>query len=134
MTINETQDKIIDEFSRLNDWFDKYEYIIGIGKTHPSPDPGFRVERNALQGCQSQVWICAEVKDRKAFFTVDSDSIIIRGILALLLRTLNEQPVDDIVNADLYFVKKIGLNANLSPARAIGLAAIVRRMKQITGK
>jgi cysteine desulfuration protein SufE len=131
MTINEIQDTIIKEFSSLDDWFDRYEKIIEIGKKLPVSIENFKTEKNALQGCQSQVWISAQYFDEKIIYTADSDSIIIKGIIALLLRVLNNQSPSDIINADLYFLSKIGLNTNLSPARATGISSILREMRRI---
>lgn len=130
MTINEIQNTIIEEFSSLNDWFDKYERLIEIGKSLPVLDEQFRTEKNALLGCQSQVWISAQYSNENIIYTADSDSAIIKGIIALLLRVLNKQSPSDIVNADLYFLNRIGLNTNISPARAIGIASIVKQMRR----
>jgi cysteine desulfuration protein SufE len=131
MTIDEAQDAIIDEFVRLRDWLDKYEYLIDLGNKHNPPVEGFKIDRNALQGCQSQVWISVAVADGKLSFLADSDSVIIKGILALLLRVLNGRPPAEVATADLYFLKEIGLSTNLSPARANGLAAIVKHLRRL---
>ena len=131
MTISEAQDTIIEEFARLPDWFAKYEYIIDLGKKHNPPDDGLKDDRHALRGCQSQVWITAEVADNRISFQADSDSIIIKGILVLLLRALNNQPPAEVAAADLYFLKEIGVSTNLSPARANGLAAIVKQLRHL---
>jgi cysteine desulfuration protein SufE len=133
MTINEAQDKIIAEFSNFADWIDKCEYLIELGKNHTITDTKFKVEEYVLPGCQSQVWIYPEVKDNLLSFLVDSDSVIIKGILVLLLRVLNNKLPKDIAQADLYFVKAIGLSTNLSPTRAIGIASIIKQMKKLAG-
>ena len=130
MTINEIQECIINEMSSLNDWLDKYEYLINLGKKHISMDDQYKYEKNALQGCQSQVWIRAELKNDRISFSGDSDSLITRGILSLLLRVFDNQPHKDIVNADLYFIEIIGLSTNLSPSRVNGLHTIVKKFKQ----
>jgi cysteine desulfuration protein SufE len=131
MTINEAQEAVIDEFSRLHDWLDKYEHLIDLGNKLTPSDEGFKIDRNALQGCQSQVWISGSVADGKLSFLADSDSLIINGILSLLLRVLNDHTPAEIAAADLYFLKEIGLSTNLSPARANGLAAIVRHLRRL---
>jgi cysteine desulfuration protein SufE len=131
MTIDELQDKIIDQFSTLNDWIEKCEYLIDIGKKHPLLDPKYKNENNALPGCQSQVWIYSKIKDGKLLFLTDSDSIIIRGILSLLSSVLDNQAPGDVANANLYFVKEIGLSTNLSPSRANGLFTIIKRMQNL---
>jgi cysteine desulfuration protein SufE len=130
MTINAIQNKIIDDFSRLDGWFDKYEYLIRTGQSLPCQDECLRIERNQINGCQSKVWLRAERKDDKVYFTADSDALITRGILALLLRVLSGQSHQDIAACELYFIKQTGLATNLSPTRANGLASIVKRMKK----
>jgi cysteine desulfuration protein SufE len=134
MTINAIQNKIIDDFSRLDGWFDKYEYLIKIGQSFPCQDKHLRIERNQINGCQSRVWLSAERKDGKVYFTADSDALITRGILALLLRVLSGQSHQDIAACELYFIKQTGLATNLSPTRANGLASIVKRMKDKTNE
>ncbi|MFO7888739.1 MAG: SufE family protein [bacterium] len=131
MNINDIQDKIIKEFSGLNDWMDKYEYLITLGKTLKATDKDLRIEENQIPGCQSTVWVKAELKDNKITFSADSEALITRGIIALLLRVLNNQSPEDILNADLYFIEKIGLSSNLSPSRANGLASIVKILKSL---
>jgi cysteine desulfuration protein SufE len=130
MSINAIQDKIIDEFSQFEDWFDKYEYLVKVGQCLPYQDKELKIERNQINGCQSKVWLSAERKDNKVYFTADSDALITRGILALLLRVLSGQFHQDIVACELYFIKQIGLASNFSPTRASGLASIVRQMKK----
>lgn len=133
MTTNDIQDKIIAEFSRFPDRIDKCEYLIELGKGHTIIDTRLKVEQYMLRGCQSQVWIYAEVKDNRLSFLVDSDSIIIKGILVLLLRVLNNQQPKEVAQADLYFVKAVGLSTNLSPTRANGVASIIKQMKKLAG-
>jgi len=127
--INKIQDKIIEEFSKLNDWFDKYEYLIDLGKSLEPADEKLKSEENSISGCQSQVWIKAEMRDERIHYLADSDSLIIKGMISLLLRVLNNQYPEDIINSDLYFIDKIGLNSNLSPARVNGLMSIVKQIK-----
>ena len=127
--INMIQDEIIKEFSPLNDCFDKYEYLINLGKSLEPVDKKLKSEENSISGCQSQVWIRAEMKDERIHYLADSDSLITKGMISLLLRALNNQFPEDIVNSDLYFIDKIGLNSNLSPARANGLMSIVKYIK-----
>jgi len=129
MTINEIQNSIVHEMSDLNDWLDKYEYLINLGKKHEPLGNQYKTEENSLQGCQSQVWIRAKLEDNKIHFSGDSDSIITRGILSLLLRVFDNQSPDDIANADLYFIDEIGLSTNLSPSRANGLQTIIKQLK-----
>jgi len=129
MTINVIQDKIIEEFSELDDWLDKYEYLIDLGKELNPLAADLKTEDNAIKGCQAKVWISAEMKDGKLCFFADSDALITKGLVALLLRVLNDQTPADIVNADLYFIEKVGLNSHLSPSRANGLASIVKQIK-----
>ena len=128
MTINECQDKIIEELTPLNDWFEKYEYVIKLGKTLGPLNEEFKIEENLISGCQSKVWMTAEMKDKKIYLAADSDTLITKGIIALLFRVLNNQTPEDILNSQLYFIDKIGLSSNLSPARANGLVSIVKRI------
>lgn len=129
MKIDRIQNEIIEEMSALDDWMDKYEYLIKLGRNFDPQDEKFKTEENALKGCQSKVWISAELQDNKISFSADSDSLIIKGILALLLRVLNNQPLKDVAHSDLYFIDRIGLSTNLSPSRANGLASIVQHLK-----
>jgi len=129
MTICERQDRIIEDFSVLNDWIDKYEHLISLGKKLPPFDIKYKTEDNLLNGCQAKVWIHAELKDGGIRFSADSDALITRGLIALLFRVLNDRTPEDIQNADLYFIPRIGLSSHLSPSRAAGLASIVKRMK-----
>ncbi len=127
--INKSQDEIIEEFSKLNDWFDKYEYLINLGNSLEPLDEKLKSEENSISGCQSQVWIKAEMRDERIHYLADSDSLITKGMISLLLRVLNNQYPEDIINSDLYFIDKIGLNSNLSPARVNGLMSIVKQIK-----
>jgi cysteine desulfuration protein SufE len=129
MKIDDIQDKIIEEISSLNDWMDKYEYLIDLGRNFNPQDKELKTDENALTGCQSQVWIRAEFKNDRIFFFADSDSLIVKGILALLLRVLNNQPPKAIIKSELYFVDRIGLSTNLSPSRANGLTSIIKQLK-----
>ncbi|MCG6912402.1 SufE family protein [bacterium BMS3Abin03] len=128
MTINESQDQIIEELLPLNDWFEKYEYLISLGKALKPLDEEFKTEDNLIKGCQSKVWLRAEKKDNKIYLAADSDTLITKGIIALLLRVLNNQSPEDIINCNLYFVEKIGLSTNLSPARANGVVSIIKQI------
>lgn len=129
MTINEIQDQIIEEFSMFEDWMDRYNYLIELGNDLPEIDPKFKIEENLISGCQSKVWLNAEYENGNLRFTADSDAIIVKGITALLIRVLNNQPASEIMNTDLYFIDKIGLKENLSPTRSNGLVAMVKKMK-----
>ncbi|KMQ51428.1 Sulfur acceptor protein SufE for iron-sulfur cluster assembly [Chitinispirillum alkaliphilum] len=131
MTINENQNRIIKTFESLNDWFDRYEYLVKLGKEHAPEHEKVRTEENLLNGCQSGVWIYKEVREGKVFYKGDSDSVIIRGILVLLMEILSDNYPIDIVNADLYFVKEIGLNNSLSPVRKDGMSSIIKQMKTL---
>ena len=129
MTINETQDEIIAEFSELTDWMDRYAYIIDLGNTLPPYPESEKIPANIIEGCQSRVWISAKLNDDKTIhFDADSDALIVKGIIALLLKVLNDRTPDDILNADLYFVEKIGLKEHLSPTRSNGLLAMVKQI------
>ena len=129
MTINEVQDKIIDEFSFFDDWMDKYNLLIDLGKDLPVIDPKFKVKDFLIEGCQSKVWLHPDYDGKIITFTADSDAIITRGIVALLIRVLSGRTPQEIMSADLYFIDKIGLRQNLSPTRSNGLLSMVRQMK-----
>ena len=129
MTIKEIQDEIIEDFSYFDDWMDKYEYIIDLGKKLPLIDEQYKDPTHRITGCQSQVWLHAEMKDGKVEFTADSDAVITKGIIALLVRVLNSQPAKDIADSDLYFIDQIGLKEHLSPTRSNGLLSMVKQMK-----
>ena len=131
MTINEIQDLIISEFASLDDWLDKYEHLIKLGQKHPGLKKKFKNDDNALFGCQSQVWVKSEIKDGKLYYYADSDSMITRGILALLIRVLNSQTPSQIIESELYFQVEIGLSSHLSPSRANGMKTITNHFKQL---
>lgn len=132
--LNKIQNNIIKEFSKFNDWLDIYEYIIKLGMDLESVDEKLKSEENLLSGCQSQVWLKAEVKNNKIYYFADSDSLITRGILSLILRVVNKQDFEDIKNADFYFIDRIGLKSNLSPSRANGLLSIIKNIKSLANK
>ena len=129
MTINEIQEKIIDEFSMFDDWMDKYNLLIDLGKELPVIDPRFKVKDFLIEGCQSKVWLHPEYNGNIISFTADSDAIITRGIVALLIKVLSDRTPEEIISADLYFIEKIGLRQNLSPTRSNGLLSMVRQIK-----
>lgn len=129
MNIEEKQQEIIDEFSIYDDWMEKYEYIIELGKELPMIDPSKKTDDRLIEGCQSRVWLDAEVKDGKMCFSADSDAIITKGIIGLLIRVLNNESPKEVATADLHFIADIGLQEHLSPTRANGLASMVKRLK-----
>jgi cysteine desulfuration protein SufE len=129
MTINEIQDSIIDDFSVFDDWMDKYNLLIDLGRELPVIDPKFKVKDFLIEGCQSKVWLHPEYDGKVISFTADSDAIITRGIVALLIKVLSSRTPEEILSADLYFIEKIGLRQNLSPTRSNGLLSMVRQMK-----
>lgn len=129
MTIKEIQDEIIEEFSIFDDWMDKYQYIIDLSKNLPIIDSSFKTEQFLIKGCQSQVWLNASFEGGKVIYSADSDAIITKGIVALLIRVLSNQPPSDIQEAELYFIEAIGLKENLSPTRSNGLLAMIKQMK-----
>ena len=128
-TINEAQDEIIDEFSVFDDWMDKYSLIIDMGKSLAPLDPALKTPQNRIEGCQSNVWLDAQYNDGVINFTADSDAILVKGIVSLLVNLLSGRTPDEILNADLYFIQQIGLNEHLSPTRSNGLLAMVKQMK-----
>ena len=123
------QDEIIEEFAVFDDWLDKYDYLIGLSESLPPIEAGHRTEQYLIEGCQSRVWIDARLQDGKVFFSADSDAIITKGIISLLIRVLNGRTPREILDTELYFIDAIGLSANLSPTRANGLAAMVKQMR-----
>ena len=129
MTINEAQDEIIGEFSVFDEWLDKYEYLIELSGSLPAIGEEHKNEQFLIRGCQSRVWVDAELRDGKIYFTADSDAIITEGIIALLIRVLSGRTPQEIVDSDLYFIDRIGLRENLSPTRANGLLAMIKQMK-----
>ena len=128
-TINQIQDEIIDDFSGLTDWMDKYALIIDMGNSLPPIDERHKTPENLIEGCQSRVWVAAEYVDGRIDFTADSDAIIVKGIISMLLRVLSHQAPSDILDADLYFIDEIGLREHLSPTRSNGLLAMVKQIK-----
>ena len=130
MTINDIQNDIIDEFADLTDWMDRYAYIIELGTALPPLDEDQKVPANLIEGCQSRVWIASDrLADGKVRFKADSDAMIVKGIISLLLRVLSDRTPDEILGADLYFIEKIGLSDHLSPTRSNGLVAMVKQIK-----
>ncbi len=129
MTINEIQDEIIEEFNAFDDWMDKYSLIIDMGNNLTPLDEQYKTNQNLIEGCQSRVWITAQMKDGRVRFEGESDAIIVKGIVSLLFRVLNNQTPNDILNNELYFIKEIGLQEHLSPTRSNGLVSMLKQMK-----
>jgi cysteine desulfuration protein SufE len=129
MTIQEIQDEIVDEFSMFEDWMQRYEYIIDLGKSLPLIDEQYKTEDNIIKGCQSKVWVHAEQQGEKVVFTADSDAILTKGIIAILIRAFSNQKAADILEANTDFIDKIGLKEHLSPTRANGLVSMVKKIK-----
>ena len=129
MTINEIQEEIIEEFNAFDDWMDKYSLIIDMGNNLTPLDEKYKTNQNLIEGCQSRVWITAQMKDGKVHFEGESDAIIVKGIVSLLFRVLNNQTPNDILNNELYFIKEIGLQEHLSPTRSNGLVSMLKQMK-----
>lgn len=129
MTIKEIQDDIIDEFSMFEDWEERYQYVIDLGKTLPLIDEQYKTEENIIKGCQSKVWLHGEQKDGKVVFTADSDAILTKGIIAILIRVFSNQSPKDILDADTAFIDEIGLKEHLSPTRANGLVSMIKQIK-----
>ena len=128
-SLNDIQDEIIEEFEVFSDWMDKYNYLIELSKDLPLIDPKYKNNDYIINGCQSRVWLNAEYVDGKVRFSADSDAIITKGIISLLIRVLSDKKPDEIMNADLYFIDAIGLRQNLSPTRSNGLLAMLKQMK-----
>lgn len=129
MTINEIQDEIIDEFSGFDDWMDKYQLLIDLGNEQQPLDEKYKTESNLIDGCQSRVWLQCDYVDGKLNFTAESDALIVKGIVALLIRVLSGHTPQEIIDADLYFIDSIGLKDHLSPTRSNGLLAMMKQMK-----
>ena len=129
MDINHLQDEIIEEFSLFEDWMDKYNHLIELSKDLPAIPEKYKTNEYLISGCQSKVWLHAELKDGKVFFSADSDAIITKGIVALLIRVLSGRDPGEIINRELYFIDRIGLKENLSPTRSNGLLSMVKQMK-----
>ena len=129
MSINEIQDEIIEEFAGLDDWMDKYQLLIDLGNEQEPLDEKYKTESNLIDGCQSRVWLQADYKDGRIYFSAESDALIVKGIVALLIRVLSEHTPQEILDADLHFVDEIGLKEHLSPTRSNGLLAMVKQMR-----
>ncbi|KAA6317532.1 Cysteine desulfuration protein SufE [termite gut metagenome] len=129
MSINELQDEIVAEFNDLDDWMDRYQLLIDLGNTQEPLDEQYKTEQNLIEGCQSRVWIQAEETDGKLIFKADSDALIVKGIIALLIRAVSGHTPDEILEANLYFIDKIGLKEHLSPTRSNGLLSMVKQMR-----
>jgi cysteine desulfuration protein SufE len=127
--INEIQEEIIEEFEVFDDWMDKYNYLIELSRDLPVIDPKYKTNEYLIHGCQSKVWLHAEYKDGIINFTADSNAIIVKGIIALLIRVLSGRKPEEIMNVDLYFIDKTGLRQNLSPTRSNGLVAFIKQIK-----
>ncbi len=129
MTINEIQDEVIEEFSDFTDWMDKYQLLIDLGNEQPVLDERYKTESNLIDGCQSRVWLQADYVDGKIKFTAESDALIVKGIIALLIRVLSGHTPQEILDANLYFIDRIGLKEHLSPTRSNGLLAMVKQIR-----
>jgi cysteine desulfuration protein SufE len=129
MTINEIQDQIIDEFSAFGDWMERYEFLIDMGRTLPPFDVAHKVPDFLIEGCQSKVWLYPSLDNGMITFTADSDALITRGIVALLVRVFSGRTPDEIISADIYFIDRIGLKQNLSPTRSNGLLSMMKQMR-----
>ena len=128
-TIEAAQDEIVEEFSMFEDWMQRYEYMIELGKSLPLIDPQFKTDDYIIKGCQSKVWVHADLEDDKLVFTADSDAIITKGIIAILIRVFSHQHPDAILEAGTEFIDKIGLKEHLSPTRANGLVSMIKQLK-----
>ena len=129
MTINEAQDEIVEEFSELDDWMDRYQVLIDLGNEQKPLPESDKTESNLIPGCQSRLWLVCDENDGKLFFRAESDAIIVKGIVALLIKVLSGHTPDEILNADLYFIDKIGLREHLSPTRSNGLLSRLKQMR-----
>lgn len=129
MTIEKIQEEIVEEFAMFDDWMQRYEYMIELGKSLPLIDEKYKDEDHIVKGCQSKVWVHAELKDDKLVFTADSDAIITKGIIAILVRAFSNQKPADIIEADTEFIDEIGLKEHLSPTRANGLVSMIKQLK-----
>jgi cysteine desulfuration protein SufE len=128
-SIDEIQDELIEEFSLFDDWADKYEYLIDLGKKLPLLSEEFKIEENVIKGCQSRVWLHAEKKEGELIFEADSEAVIVKGLISMLIRVLSHQSADNIFKADLYFIDKIGMSQHLAQTRSNGLLSMVKQMK-----
>lgn len=129
MTINELQDEIIEEFSQFDDWMDKYSLLIELGNSLDTLNEKFKTPQNIIEGCQSRVWLNAEMKDGMLIFEGESDAVLVKGIVSLLIKVLSNHTPDEILNTELYFIDKIGLKEHLSPTRSNGLVSMIKQMK-----
>ncbi len=129
MTINEIQDEIIDEFSGLDDWMDKYQLLIDLGNEQAPLDEQYKIESNLIDGCQSRVWLQADYENGVIHFQAESDALIVKGIVSLLIRVLSDHTPREILDADLYFIDEIGLKEHLSPTRSNGLLAMIKQIR-----
>lgn len=129
MSINEIQDEIIEEFAEFTEWMDKYQMLIDLGNELDALAPAYKNDQNLIDGCQSRVWLQCDIKDGKLVFTADSDALITKGIIALLIRVVSGHTPKEILDADLYFIKRIGLHQHLSPTRSNGLLSMVKKIK-----
>ena len=129
MTINEIQDEIIEEFAEFTEWMDKYQMLIDLGNELEGLDAEYKNEQNLIDGCQSRVWLQCDIKDGKLVFTADSDALITKGIIALLIRVVSGHTPKEILDTDLYFIERIGLHQHLSPTRSNGLLSMVKKIK-----
>jgi len=129
MNIETIQNELIDEFSMFDDWMQRYEYMIDLGKSLPIIDEGLKTDDLLIKGCQSKVWLNAELKDDRVLFTADSDAIITKGIIAILIRAFSNQKPEDIIAANTNFIDEIGLKEHLSPTRANGLVSMIKQLK-----
>ena len=129
MTINEAQDEVIEEFSDFTDWMDKYQLLIDLGNEQQPLDQKYKTEDNLIDGCQSRVWLLADYRDGRIYLRAESDALIVKGIIALLIRVLSGHTPQEILDADLYFIDRIGLKDHLSPTRSNGLLAMLKQIK-----
>lgn len=128
-TINELQDEVIAEFAELDDWMDRYQLLIDLGSEQPPLDEKYKTDENLIEGCQSRVWLQADYTDGHIHFSAESDAVIVKGIIALLIKIISGHTPDEIIASDLYFIEEIGLREHLSPTRSNGLLAMVKQMK-----
>ena len=128
-TINELQDEVIEEFSDFEDWMDKYQLLTDLGNEQEPLNPEYKTDQNLIEGCQSRVWLQADMEDGKIIFQAESDALIVKGIIALLIKVVSGHTPDEILESDLYFIEKIGLKEHLSPTRSNGLLAMVKQMR-----
>lgn len=129
MTIEETQQEVIEEFNDYDDWMDKYQLLIDLGSEQEPLPEAYKTESNLIEGCQSRLWLQADLRDGKVFFSAESEALIVKGIVALLIRVLNGHTPDEILDADLHFIDDIGLREHLSPTRSNGLLSMLKQMK-----